>query len=120
MAQDGLGSARRVAVYPSRHEHDEHPVTARDRALDHVGVVRRSRNDCDGGAVARDRELLRPEVGEDEVKAILRASSPSIGFYSAAIALAIVAPRAAAFGYLLIAVVAALRVRGDEPAAQPS
>jgi predicted permease len=71
-------------------------------------------------AVARDRRLLMPEVGDDEVKAILLASSPSIGFYAAAIALAIVAPRAAAVGYLLIAVVAALRVRGDEPAAQPS
>ena len=31
-----------------------------------------------------------------------------------AIALAIVAPRAAAFGYLVIAVVGVLRVRGDE------
>lgn len=69
------------------------------------------------GAVARDRELLQPEVTDDEVSAILLATSPSIGFYAGAIALAIVAPRAAAFGYLLIAVVGVLRVRGDEVSA---
>jgi uncharacterized membrane protein YdbT with pleckstrin-like domain len=72
------------------------------------------------GAVARDRELLRPEVSGDEIGKILVASSPSIGFYAAAIALAIVAPRAAAFGYLVIAVVAALRVPGDEVPAEPA
>jgi uncharacterized membrane protein len=70
------------------------------------------------GAVARDRRLLQPEVTEDEVNAILLASSPRIGFYAGAIALAIVAPRAAAIGYLLIAVVLVLRVRGDEVAAE--
>ena len=69
------------------------------------------------GAVARDRELLQPEVTDDEVSAILLATSPSIGFYAGAIALAIVAPRAAAFGYLLIAVMGVLRVRGDEVSA---
>ncbi|HEU6446032.1 MAG TPA: TMEM175 family protein [Gaiellaceae bacterium] len=66
--------------------------------------------------VARDRELLRPEVSDDEVNALLLASSPSIGFYGGTIALAIVAPRAAAFAYLLIAILAIARVRGDEPA----
>lgn len=55
-----------------------------------------------------------------EVNAILPASSPSIGFYGGAIALAIVVPRAAAFGYLLIAVVAVLSVRGDEVALEPA
>jgi uncharacterized membrane protein len=72
------------------------------------------------GAVARDRELLKPEVSDEEVNAILLASSPSIGFYAGAIALAIVAPQAAAFGYLLIAVVGVLRVRGDEATAEPA
>jgi uncharacterized membrane protein len=72
------------------------------------------------GAVARDRKLLKPEVTHDEVNAILVASSPSIGLYAGAIALAIVAPRAAAFGYLLAAVVGILRVRGDEVAAEPA
>ena len=55
-------------------------------------------------------------MGDDGVNALLLASSPSIGFYGGTIALAIVAPRAAAFAYLLIAVLAVARVRGDEPA----
>ena len=71
-------------------------------------------------AVARDRELLKPEVTDDEVNAILLASSPSIGFYAATIGLAIVAPRVAAFAYLVIAVLAVLRVRGDEVPAEPA
>jgi len=57
-------------------------------------------------------------VSEAEITKILIASSPSIGSYAAAIALAIVAPGAAAFGYLVIAVVAALRVPGDEVAVE--
>jgi TMEM175 potassium channel family protein len=71
-------------------------------------------------AVARDRQLLKPEVTDEEVNSILIASSPSIGFYAGAIALAIVAPRVAAIGYLLIAVLSVLRVRGDEVAAEPA
>jgi hypothetical protein len=59
-------------------------------------------------------------VTDEEVNAILLASSPSFGFYAGAIALAIVAPRAAAFGYLLIAVFGVLRVRGGEVAAEPA
>jgi uncharacterized membrane protein len=72
------------------------------------------------GTVARDRELLRPEVTGEEVNAILLRSSPSIGFYVGVTALALAAPRVAAIGYLVIAVVAVLRVRGDEPAAESS
>jgi uncharacterized membrane protein len=71
-------------------------------------------------AVASDRELLKPEVSDEEVNAILIATSPSIGFYAGAIALAIVAPQIAAFGYLLIAVVGVLRVRGDAAVPEPS
>lgn len=72
------------------------------------------------GAVVRDRELLKPEVSDEEVNAILRATSPSIGFYAGAIALAVVAPRVAALGYLLIALVGVLRARGDEAVAEPA
>jgi uncharacterized membrane protein len=72
------------------------------------------------GAVARDRRLLKPEVSDEDINAILLAASPGIGFYAGAIGLAIVAPRAAAFGYLLIAVVAVLRVRGDEVEPAPA
>ena len=71
-------------------------------------------------AVARDRELLKSEVTDDEVNAILLATTPRLGFYAGTIALAIAAPRVAAFGYLLIALMSVLRVRGDEAAAEPT
>ena len=64
-------------------------------------------------SAARDRRLLRPEVSEEDINAILRATTPNIGFYIGVTALAIVAPRAAAFGYLLIAIFAVLRTHGD-------
>jgi hypothetical protein len=44
-------------------------------------------------------------------------ATPSIGSYVGATALAIAAPRIAAFGYLVIAVISVLCARGDEPAA---
>jgi uncharacterized membrane protein len=72
------------------------------------------------GAVVLDRDLLKPEVSDEEVHAILLATSPSIGFYTVTIAVAIVAPQVAALGYLLIAVLGILRVRGDEVAAEPA
>ena len=65
------------------------------------------------GAVASDRSLLRPEVSEKEVNAIARATTPNLGFYVGVIVLAFLAPKVAAFGYLLIAIVALLRARGD-------
>ena len=66
------------------------------------------------GSVARDRHLLRPEVSEREFNAIAMATGPNMGFYVAVIALAILAPKVAAFGYLAVAVVAVLRARGDQ------
>jgi uncharacterized membrane protein len=76
------------------------------------------------GVVARDRSLLRPEVTDDEVNEVLLSASPSIGLYAALTLLAIPAPRFAAFGYLLIGVLAVLRARGDsgghEPQAPPA
>jgi uncharacterized membrane protein len=63
--------------------------------------------------VASDRTLLKPEVSQKEVDAIARATTPSLGFYIIVILLAFIAPKVAAFGYLLIAVVALLRARGD-------
>src|SRR5438445_9723588 len=69
-------------------------------------------------SAARNRDLLRPEVSEEEVGAILRATTPSIGFYVGFLLLALAAPRAAAFGYLLVAVVGVLRARGDEASPQ--
>lgn len=64
------------------------------------------------GAVLRDRDLLRPEVTDAEAHAVTLAATPSIGFYVAVIALAILAPQIAAFGFLAIAIVAVLRVHG--------
>ena len=61
------------------------------------------------GAVMRDRDLLEPEVSEQEINAILLAVTPSLGFYVGVIVLAIFAPKVAAFGYLVIAIVAVLR-----------
>jgi len=63
---------------------------------------------------ARPRRLFQPEVTQQEIDALRRASRPNVGFYAGVTALAILAPRVAAFGYLLIAVAAVLRARGDE------
>jgi TMEM175 potassium channel family protein len=65
-------------------------------------------------SIARDRSLLKPEVSESEVAAITRAATPNIGFYVGVIVLAIFAPKVAAVGYLVIAIVAVWRARGDE------
>jgi uncharacterized membrane protein len=67
------------------------------------------------GTIASDRQLLRPEVTDEEVNAILIRATPGTGLYVGVTALAIVAPRVAAFGYLVIAVIAVLSARGDEP-----
>ena len=66
------------------------------------------------GSVARDRHLLRAEVSEKEFNAIATAAGPNMAFYVGVIALAILAPRVAAVGYLVVAVVAVLRARGDQ------
>jgi uncharacterized membrane protein len=65
------------------------------------------------GAIALDRRLLKPEVSDAEITVILRQSAPNIGFYVSLTVLALLLPRAAAAGYLVVAVVAVLRARGD-------
>jgi len=69
--------------------------------------------------VAGDRSLLQPEASSDEVNAITRAATPSMGFYIGVIVLAILAPKVAASGYLAIAVLAVLRARGDQSGSRP-
>ena len=64
-------------------------------------------------AITREPGLLNPEVSEQEINKILVATTPNLGFYVGVIVLAIFAPKVAAFGYLVIAIVAVLRVRGD-------
>ena len=73
-------------------------------------------------AIGRDPELLQPGIGAQEVRDLVRAVQPNIGFYVAFIFLAGVAPRAAAFGFLLSSVIAVLRTRGDSgaPDAEPA
>ena len=66
------------------------------------------------GSIVRDRHVLKPEVTEKEINAITIATTPNIGFYIAVIVLAFIAPKVAAFGYLVIAIVALLRTRGDQ------
>ncbi len=63
--------------------------------------------------VAAHRDLLEPDVTDEEVAAITQAATPNIGFYVAVVLLALVAPQVAAFGYLLVAVIAVFRQRGD-------
>ena len=62
---------------------------------------------------ASDRALLRREVSEEEVNAILRATSPNVGGYVGVIVMAILFPRVAAVGFLVIAVALVLTARGD-------
>jgi uncharacterized membrane protein len=63
----------------------------------------------------KHRALLEPGVTEAEAQAILRASTPNLVFYAIILVLAGFAPRAAAIGFLVIAVVAVLRARGEGP-----
>ena len=71
------------------------------------------------GSVSLDREILREEVGDDEIKSIALATAPSIGLYGAMIALALFLPRVAIFGYLVIAIFSLLRSHGDIVPARP-
>ena len=63
---------------------------------------------------ARDRDLLKPDVSQEEVETVLRRTTPSIGFYALVILLALVLPHVAAIGYLVIAIVVLLQAHGDE------
>jgi uncharacterized membrane protein len=64
-------------------------------------------------AVTRDRQLLQPAVTDAEVAAIGRASTPNIGFYAGMTTFALLAPRAAAVGYLVVALISVARVHAD-------
>jgi len=66
-------------------------------------------------AILRRPALLDTDMSVDEVKESSRASTPNIGFYVAVIALALLLPKVAVFGYLVIAIAAVWRARGDDP-----
>jgi uncharacterized membrane protein len=72
------------------------------------------------GSVTVDRHVLRAEVSDDEIKAIALATTPNIGLYVVMIAIAFLAPRVAIFGYLMIAIVALFRMRGDNMSSRAS
>jgi TMEM175 potassium channel family protein len=67
--------------------------------------------------VAAHRELLEPDVTDEDVAAMTLLTTPTMGFYVVVVLLALLAPTVAAFGYLVIAVVAVFRTRGDSTAA---
>jgi uncharacterized membrane protein len=69
------------------------------------------------GAILRDRQLLKPDVSDREINAITRSATPQTAAFLGATVLAIIAPKVAAFGYLLIAIIAVFRARGDETTA---
>jgi uncharacterized membrane protein len=64
--------------------------------------------------ITRDRHLLRPGVSEEEIRTVLVATTPTLSFYVVVIVLALFAPRIAAFGYLVIGIIAVLRAHGDQ------
>jgi uncharacterized membrane protein len=67
-----------------------------------------------GAAILRDPHLLKPDVSEHEIKTIVIAATPTLGFYAVVLVLAFFAPKVAAFGYLGIAVSAVLLAHGDQ------
>ena len=62
---------------------------------------------------ARHPALLEPEVTPAEVDAYRRVTAPNVGFYLTMIVVAYLFPKGAAFGFLVIAILLVLRVRGD-------
>jgi hypothetical protein len=67
-------------------------------------------------AIAGRRELLRPEISDAEVEALVSRTNPDIGAFVSGTVLAIFLPYVAAVGYLAAAVGLVLRAQGDRPA----
>ncbi len=101
-----------------------HKTTAERAAVIFYGLVLLAISVTTGALwryVAAHRDLLEPDVTDEDVKAMTLLTTPSIGFYVVVVLLAFLAPQVAAFGYLLIAVVAVFRQRGDRtPASTPT
>jgi TMEM175 potassium channel family protein len=64
-------------------------------------------------AAVRDRGLLKAGVTDGEIAALRRVTTPGLGFYLGITLLAIVAPRAAAVRYLVVAIGGVLRAPAD-------
>jgi uncharacterized membrane protein len=69
---------------------------------------------------AGSRPDLIEEEGRDEVVALAAQVSPNLAFYIVVLLLALLSPKVAAFGFLVVAVVATLRLGGDRGPAPPS
>jgi uncharacterized membrane protein len=65
------------------------------------------------GIARHHADLLRPEISQKEIDRIGRATTPSLAFYVVVIALAILVPKVAAFGYLVIALLLVGSARSD-------
>ncbi len=63
--------------------------------------------------IAARRDLLEAEISDDEVSSITERITPNVAFYVVIILLALLTPQLAAFGYLLVAVIAVFRAQGD-------
>jgi uncharacterized membrane protein len=61
-----------------------------------------------GRYAAGHPELVPEGTARDEVSHIASQTTPSLGFYGVVIALAFLAPKAAAFGYLAVSIIAVL------------
>ena len=66
-------------------------------------------------AIVRRPDLLDAGMSIEEIKETAGTATPNLGFYVGVIALALLLPKVAVFGYLVIAIVAVWRARGDEP-----
>jgi uncharacterized membrane protein len=62
--------------------------------------------------IAARPQLLQPNVPDSEIREILRATTPNLGFYVSAMLIAIVAPRASAFAYLVVAITLIVPIPG--------
>lgn len=72
-------------------------------------------------AIVRRPDLLDPGVSTEKIREVRTVATPNIGFYAAVIVLSVLVPKVAVFGYLVIAIAAVWRARGDEsPQARPA
>ena len=67
---------------------------------------------------AGSRPELIEEEERDQAVALAAQTSPNLAFYVVVLALAFLAPKVAAFGFLAIAVFAILHVRGERGTAR--
>ena len=65
-------------------------------------------------SAARRPDLLDPELGDEEIRRMSLAATPSIGFYVVVVVVGLLAPQVAAFSFLVVAVAVVITVRGED------